>query len=260
MISSSARRATGCTPTVDVDVTVSYDFAGTTAIVTGGARGIGRAVAGRLTGSGSDVWVLDIDPIGQSGVRSRAADVRSSTEVASFVEEVVSESGPVDVLVNSAGHLGGYMPFERLPPPDWRQILDVNLVGVLEISRQVVPHMRRARTGRIVNLGSLAGKQGLANLAVYSAASAGVIAFTKALAQELAGTGVRVNCVTPGPIDTTLITNLGSTVVEEMIERSPLRRLGTVDEVAELVVWLCSDACSFSTGAVFDVSGGRATY
>jgi 3-oxoacyl-[acyl-carrier protein] reductase len=120
--------------------------------------------------------------------------------------------------------------------------------------------MRKADRGRIVNMGSLAGKDGLANMPVYSAASAGVIAFTKALGRELADTGIRVNCITPGPIATDLILDLGAAVVERVIAMSPMKRLGTVEEVAELVLWLCSDACSFSTGAVFDISGGRAAY
>jgi NAD(P)-dependent dehydrogenase (short-subunit alcohol dehydrogenase family) len=120
--------------------------------------------------------------------------------------------------------------------------------------------MRHADVGRIVNMGSLAGKDGLANMSVYSAASAGVVAFTKALGRELADTQIRVNCVTPGPIETNLILDLGPEVVQRLIAASPMKRLGTVDEVADLVLWLCSEACSFSTAAVFDVSGGRASY
>ena len=131
-----------------------------------------------------------------------------------------------------------------------------NLVGVLEVSRRTIPYLRAAGWGRIVTVGSLAGKHGLPNMSVYSATSAGVIAFTKALAQELADTGILVNCVTPGPIDTELITRLAPRVVESMIASSPLKRLGTAAEVAELVVWLCSPAASFRTGAVFDLSGG----
>jgi 2-dehydro-3-deoxy-L-rhamnonate dehydrogenase (NAD+) len=134
------------------------------------------------------------------------------------------------------------------------------LGGVLEVSRQVLPYMRRTGRGHIVNMGSLAGKEGLPNLAAYSAASAGVITFTKALAKDVADTEIRVNCVAPGPIATDLIKALGPAVVDSMIAKSPMRRLGTVDEVTELVMWLCSDASSFNTGGVFDMSGGRATY
>lgn len=239
---------------------VTYDLSGATAIVTGGARGIGRAVAARLAGSGSNVWVLDVDPVEQDDVRSQAVDITNAEQVAAAVEDILAANNGIDILVNSAGRLGAFMPFERLPRTEWRPILDANLTGVFEVCRQVVPHMRRAGSGRIVNMGSLAGKHGLPSLAVYSAASAGVIAFTKALAQELVDTGVRINCVAPGPIDTTLITGLGPEVVKAMIEDSPMNRLGDVDEVAELVVWLCSEAASFSTGAVFDISGGRAAY
>jgi len=162
--------------------------------------------------------------------------------------------------MNSAGYLGAYAPFETVTPEDQRRIVEVNLVGTMEVCRHVLPHMRRAGHGRIVNMGSLAGKEGLFHLSVYSAASAGVIAFTKALAKDLAETKILVNCVAPGPIHTDLIMALGRDVVEDMIASSPLKRLGKVDEVAELIVWLCSEACSFNTGAVFDMSGGRATY
>lgn len=162
--------------------------------------------------------------------------------------------------MDGAARLGSYMPFEALERDDWQRIMATNLFGVFEVCRQVIPPMRHAGWGRVVNFGSLAGKHGLPSLSVYSAASAGVIAFTKALAQELADTEIRVNSVAPGPIATDLILQLESQVVESMIASSPLKRLGTAAEVAELVAWLCSDACSFTTGAVFDVSGGRAAY
>jgi NAD(P)-dependent dehydrogenase (short-subunit alcohol dehydrogenase family) len=132
--------------------------------------------------------------------------------------------------------------------------------GLFEVTRKILPLMQRAGRGRIVNMGSLAGKEGLPNLATYSAASAGVIAFTKALSREVCETNIRVNCVAPAPIDTDLVSGLGETVVNEMINASPLKRLGSVDEVAAMVLWLCSAASAFSTGAVFDVSGGRAPY
>ena len=136
----------------------------------------------------------------------------------------------------------------------------MNLIGMLEVTRAVIPHMRRWGGGRIVNMASLAGKEGLAKLAVYSAASAGVIAFTKALGREIADSGIFVNCVAPGPIDTDMIRGLGSEAVKAMIGDSPLKRLGAADEVAHMVAWLCSDASRFNTGAVFDMSGGRARY
>jgi NAD(P)-dependent dehydrogenase (short-subunit alcohol dehydrogenase family) len=239
---------------------VTYDLAGRVAVVAGGAGEIGGEIADKLQRSGARVWVLDLGPIDRAGVTSLEVDVTDRQQVETALARIVGEAGSIEILVNSAGYLGGYGTFELLPPADWPRIVGVNLMGVLEICRAVVPHMRRTGWGRIVNIGSLAGKHGLPNMAVYSAASAGVIAFTKALAQEVAETDIRVNCVTPGPIATNLITRLGPAVVEKMIAASPMHRLGTVAEVADLVLWLCSDACSFTTGAIFDVSGGRAAY
>lgn len=238
----------------------SYDLSGTIALVTGGAGGIGRAVVERLERAGSQVWVWDLALTERDASRSLAVDVTKPDQIATGIATIVDETGRIDILVNSVGYLGDYGPFERSSSPDWKRIVDANLMGVFEVCHQVVPQMRRTGWGRIVNMGSLAGKHGLADLSVHSAASAGVIAFTKALARELADTEIRVNSVAPGPIETDLINRLGPEVVESMIASSPMGRLGTVDEVAELIVWLCSDACSFTTGAVFDVSGGRATY
>jgi len=231
------------------------------AVVTGGSGGIGSAVAERLASTGAEVWVFDVDiDDDEPGARRLRVDVTDPDQVAAAVGRVVDESGGLHCVVHCAGYLGAYGPFEDLPTQEWPRIISTNLIGVLEVARHTVPHLRAAGWGRIVTLGSLAGKHGLPQLSVYSAASAGVIAFTKALAQELADTGIRVNCVTPGPIDTELITRLDRSVVDAMIAASPLKRLGTAGEVAELVVWLCSNAASFSTGAVFDVSGGRAVY
>ena len=170
------------------------------------------------------------------------------------------DGSDIDILVNDAGWLGSYKPFEEFDPAEWQRILQVNLLGTFEVTHQVLPLMRRAGKGRIVNMGSLAGKEGLPSLAAYSAASAGVIAFTKALSREVSDTNIRVNCIAPGPIDTRLIRDLGNETVDAMISASPLRRLGDPREVAALVVWLCSDASAFNTGAIFDMSGGRARY
>ncbi|RWA67580.1 MAG: SDR family oxidoreductase [Mesorhizobium sp.] len=239
---------------------VTYDFAGKTAIVTGGSRGIGRAVAAHLARSGADVWIWDADPVPADGIRNQTVDVTKAGDIKAALTEIVAGTGRIDILVNNAGYLGPYHGFETFDPAEWQRIIGVNLLGTFEVTHQVLPVMRQAGRGRIVNMGSLAGKEGLPNLAAYSAASAGVIAFTKALSREVCDTGIRVNCVAPGPIDTDLIRRLGNKVVSDMIGASPLKRLGAVDEVAALVLWLCSDASSFNTGAVFDMSGGRARY
>jgi len=241
-------------------MTVAYDLSSKTAVVTGGAKGIGRAIAERLARAGARVWVWDISACALDGISSLVVDVTDPDQIATAVGQTLNQNSTIDVLVNDAGYLGAYQPFERFKSDECRRIVEVNLFGVFEVCRQVLPHMRGTGKGHIVNMGSLAGKEGLPNLAAYSAASAGVIAFTKALAKELADTAIRVNCIAPGPISTDLIKDLGPRVVDSMIASSPMKRLGTVDEVAELAVWLCSDVCSFNTGAVFDMSGGRATY
>jgi 2-dehydro-3-deoxy-L-rhamnonate dehydrogenase (NAD+) len=242
------------------DMAIRYDFAGRTPVVTGAAGGIGRRTTERLRDAGAQVWMWDLAPIQVADIPSCAVDVRDRDQVAAALGEVVEQTGGIDILVNCVGLLGGFRPFEHHQSQDFQEIIGTNLIGVLEVCAQVVLHLRRSAMGRIVNLGSLAGKDGLANMPVYSAASAGVIAFTKALGRELAETPIRVNCVAPGPIETGLILDLGAEVVERLVTVSPMKRLGSVDEVAELILWLCSDACTFSTGVVFDISGGRATY
>jgi NAD(P)-dependent dehydrogenase (short-subunit alcohol dehydrogenase family) len=239
---------------------VSYDLSGRIALVTGGAGGIGRAVVEQLGRAGAEVWVWDLAGDRPDGPRSQVVDVTNIDVVAKGIAGIIETSGRIDIVVNCVGYLGPYGPFLKSVPDDWGRILEANLRGVLTVCHEVVPYMLQNGTGRIVNLGSLAGKHGLPDLAVYSGASAGVIAFTKALGRELADTSIRVNAVAPGPIATELIHRLGSAVEASMIDSSPVRRLGTVDEVAAVILWLCSDAPSFTTGAVFDVSGGRAAY
>lgn len=237
---------------------VEYDFSGQTAIVTGGARGIGRAIAKGLADAGADVWIWDMDPVPLNGAQVVAVDVTRRDQIAGALAAMAGRR--IDILVNDAGYLGPHLPFERLDPAEWQRVVQVNLLGLFEVTHQVLPRMRESGKGRIVNMGSLAGKEGLPCLAVYSAASAGVIAFTKALAREANDVDIRINCVTPGPTDTRMIRDLGNGAVDAMIDASPLGRLGHPDEIAALALWLCSDACTFSTGAVFDVSGGRARY
>jgi 3-oxoacyl-[acyl-carrier protein] reductase len=237
-----------------------YDLAGRNAIVTGGARGIGRAIARLLAESGASVWIWDVDPVPVEGCTTQRVDVTRSEDIDAALMDVLALASRLDILVNDAGYLGKATPFAEHSAGDWQRILAVNLAGTMQVAQAVVPHMRRSGGGRIVNLGSLAGKEGLPGIAAYSAASGGVIAFTKALAREVIADNIFVNCVAPGPIDTGMIRNLGPDIVDRMIADSPMKRLGAAEEVAHLVAWLCSNASRFNTGAVFDMSGGRARY
>ena len=239
----------------------SYDLAGRAAIVTGGGGTLGRAITERLVASGCRVWIWDKEKLLElPGARSVLVDVTDSVQITNAMSQVMDHESRVDILINSVGYLGKAQAFNLHDPSDWQQIVQVNLVGILLVTRIVLPYMLRFGGGRIINMGSLAGKEGLPGLAAYSAASAGVIAFTKALAREVVGNGILVNCVAPGPIDSEMISNLGPDEVQRMIGDSPMKRLGSPDEVAHLVAWLCSDASRFNTGAVFDMSGGRARY
>jgi len=237
----------------------AYDLRGRQAIVTGGANGIGRAIVERFVESGAKVRVWDAVEATTTGATADVVDVTRPDALQAALARMPATTR-IDILVNCAGYLGTAEPFDGHAASDWRRIIDINLVGTLLVTQAVLPHMIAAGGGRIVNLGSLAGKEGLAGLAAYSAASAGVIAFTKALGRELAAHKVFVNCIAPGPIDTRMIRGLGDATVARMIGASPMQRLGSADEVAHLAAWLCSDASRFNTGAVFDMSGGRATY
>lgn len=239
---------------------VNYDFSGRVAIVTGGAIGIGEAIVKRLKASGAQVWVWDLSRGALDGVHYQTVDVTDAAQIAQATGEIVKAAKGIDIVINNAGIVGVSSPVTELDPQDWRRILDVNLTGVFEVSRHTVPHLVRSACGRMVNVGSIAGKEGTPNISAYSAAKAGVMAFTKSLAKELAGTSVRVNSIAPAAVETAILKQMAPDVVATMIAKSPMKRLGTVDEIAALVMWLCSDACSFSTGAVFDISGGRATY
>jgi 2-dehydro-3-deoxy-L-rhamnonate dehydrogenase (NAD+) len=237
----------------------SYDLHGKYAIVTGGAKGIGRAIAELLMASGATVRIWDANPANVPGAASDIVDITDPAAIEATLARLPHPGQP-DILVNNAGYLGKTQSFVTHPAEDWQRIVAVNLMGTLRVTQAIVPRMLRAGHGRIVNMGSLAGKEGLATLAAYSAASAGVIAFTKALSRELVGHNIFVNCVAPGPIDTDMIRNLGADAVSTMIADSPIKRLGFTSEVAHLVAWLCTDASRFNTGAVFDMSGGRARY
>lgn len=238
----------------------SYDLSGKAALVTGGANGIGRAIVRRLFDSGAKVHVWDILPAEIDGVSSQVIDVSDPVQVASAVERLVASGMRIEILVNSAGCLGQLQPFESQDPTQWHRIIAVNLMGTMNVLQAMLPHMLEWGGGRIVNMGSMAGKEGLEGFAAYAAASGGVVALTKAIGRELVGRNIYVNCVAPAFIDTGMIRALGEEQVEAIRRSSPAKRLGDPAEVAHLVAWLCSDASRFNAGAVFDVSGGRARY
>lgn len=230
------------------------------AVVTGGAKGIGRAVADRLERDGLSPVVWDLARP-EPGTRPYIpCDVANEADVAAATAETEARHGPIAVLVNNAGLTGPSTSVAETPLEQWQKVQAVNLTGTFLCSRIVAAAMLPRGFGRIVNIASLAGKEGTPTLAAYSAAKAGVIALTKAHGKELAGTGVLVNAVAPAAIETDLLQQMSEQTVATMVAKSPLGRLGTVDELAELVAWLASERCSFSTGAVFDLSGGRATY
>ena len=220
------------------------DFANRTAVITGGAAGIGFAIAERLATSGATVSVWDRDP---------AALARAAQDAGRAL-------GRIDVLVCSAGITGPNTTVWDYPVDAWRQVIDVNLNGLFYCNRAIVPAMMKNDYGRIVNIASVAGKEGNPNASAYSASKAGVIGLTKSLGKELAKTGIRVNCVTPAAVRTAIFDQMSQQHIDFMLSKIPLGRFGQVEEIAALVAWLCSEECSFSTGAVFDVSGGRATY
>ena len=228
-------------------------FQGKRAVVTGGLSGIGEAVANRIKAEGGSVVVWDM----QGGIRTDISDWGS---VQAAAAETVKQLGGIDILVNSAGIAGPTVPVTELKIEDWHRIVSINLNGTFFTNRAVVPHMVAQDYGRIVNIASIAGKEGNPNASAYSASKAGVIGFTKSLAKELAKTNVTVNSVTPAAVRTPIFDQMSQQHIDFMLSKIPMGRLGKVDEVANLVCWLASEECSFSTGAVFDVSGGRATY
>lgn len=233
----------------------AIDLRGKTALLTGGCGGIGVAVNERMSASGAMVVTWDLAEASDDRV-----DVASEEAVDAAMERFLARHGHLDILVNCAGITGPNQPIERYSLADWRRTLDVNLTSTFLCCRAAVPAMRQRNAGRIVNLASIAGKEGNAMMTAYSAAKGAVIALTKALAKELADTEVRVNCVAPAVIATDLIKQMSPETYATVIAKIPLGRPGRPDEVAALIAWLASDECSFSTGACFDLSGGRATY
>ncbi|MDP3738478.1 MAG: SDR family NAD(P)-dependent oxidoreductase [Hyphomonadaceae bacterium] len=242
-------------------------FAGRAAIVTGGASGLGRATARRLIAEGARVslWDLDGDMLGESQEATGAehfvaVDVADPAAVAAAASQSQAALGRVDILVTSAGITGATAPVHEYPLESWRRVIDVNLNGIFYCCREIVPLMLANGYGRIVNVASVAGKEGNPNASAYSASKAGVIGFTKSLGKELATKGVLVNCITPATFESPILDQLPPSQVEYMRSRIPMGRLGEAQESAALVCWLVSDECSFSTAATFDTSGGRTTY
>ena len=229
------------------------DFAGKTAIVTGGAQGIGAAIVERLRASGARVQIWDLDG-------SPSVDVSDPASVETATRNALKELGKFDVLVNNAGIAGLNKPTVDYPVQEWERVLRVNLTSQFLCCRALAPYMVKAGYGRIVNIASIAGKDGNPNAVAYSASKAGVISLTKSLGKELAQTGVLVNCVTPAAAKTAIFDQMTEAHINYMLSKIPMNRFVHVDEIAALVCWLASEDCSFSTGAVFDISGGRATY
>jgi 3-oxoacyl-[acyl-carrier protein] reductase len=243
------------------------DFSGRAAVVTGGAAGIGLAVAQRLASGGASVALWDRDATALAAAKQaqgfahvEAFDVADATAVERATRSTVAALKRIDVLVCSAGITGPNATVSAYPVEEWRRVFDVNVHGLFYCNRAVVPGMQQHDYGRIVNIASVAGKEGNPNASAYSASKAAVIGLTKSLGKELAKTNIRVNCVTPAAVRTAIFDQMTQQHIDFMLSKIPLGRFGTVDEIAALVCWLASEECSFSTGAVFDLSGGRATY
>ena len=248
----------------------TIDLNGRRAIVTGGAQGLGRAIAERLQASGASVYVWDFDAAAMRHAQADwpgggpagwiEVDVSDPDAVEAALRETQASAAGIDIVVNNAGISGPNMTTWEYPVDDWRRVIDIDLNGPYLVCRAVVPQMKDAAYGRIVNIASVAGKEGNANAPAYSAAKGGLIALTKSLGKELAGSGVLVNCVTPAAVETRIFDQMTQAHIDMMRSKIPMGRFGLPEEIAAMVAWLCSEDCSFSTGGVFDLSGGRATY
>jgi NAD(P)-dependent dehydrogenase (short-subunit alcohol dehydrogenase family) len=245
-----------------------FELTGQTAIVTGAATGIGEAIARRLAAAGATVAVADLDTAGGGAVAESLGngsfplrmDIAGSEAVRTAVAEVISRTGRVDILVNNAGIAGRAAPLWEQTDEDWQQIIAVNLTGVFNCCRAVIQHMRERKYGRIVNIASIAGKEGNPNMTGYSSTKAAVIGFTKSLAKEVATDGICVNAVAPAVVRTRILDQLTEAQIDYMTQRIPMRRTGRPEEIAAVVHFLASPDCSFVTGQCYDASGGRATY
>ena len=243
------------------------DLGGRVAVVTGGARGIGLAVAHRAAVSGATLALWDMDPDALAvaaaslpGATTHALDLTDEAAVRAAAADTISAHGRIDILVNNAGITGGNAPTWKLPAAEWRRVVEVNLIAPFLVCSAVLPGMVDAGYGRVVNIASVAGKEGNPNASHYSASKAGLIALTKSLGKELAQSGVLVNCVTPAAAKTAIFDQMTETQINYMLSKIPMGRFVQVDEIAALVAWLMSEDCSFSTAGVFDITGGRATY
>jgi len=245
-----------------------FDLTGQTAIVTGAATGIGEAIGRRLAAAGATVAVADLDVAGARSVADTMGngafpvqiDIAKSDSVAKAVAEVLARTGRIDILVNNAGIAGRAAPLWEQTDDDWQQIVAVNLTGVFHCCRAVIQHMRERKYGRIVNIASIAGKEGNPNMTGYSSTKAAVIGFTKSLGKEVATEGICVNAVAPAVVRTRILDQLTDAQIDYMTQRIPMRRTGKPEEIAAVVHFLASPDCSFVTGQCYDASGGRATY
>ena len=243
------------------------DLEGRTAVVTGGGQGIGLAVAKRLVASGAKVAIWDVNAQAAEaaaaqlpGVSAICVDIADVSSVAAALEATGARLGHIDILVNSAGIAGPNHRLADYPDEDWRRVVEINLIGTFNVNKALVPGMEARGYGRIVNIASIAGKEGNPNASAYSAAKAGVIALTKSLGKELAGRNIAVNCITPAAARTPIFDQMKQEHIDYMLSKIPRGRFLEVDEVASMVAWLVSEENSFTTGAAFDLSGGRATY
>lgn len=248
---------------------VKHDFSGRVAVITGGAKGIGLATAQRMARDGASVCLWDMDGDRLAKVAGEFDADKVMTQVVNIVDEAsvgvaaqaaADRFGGIDILLNSAGIAGPNFTIWEYPVDEWRKVIDVDLNGTFMTCRAVVPYMLKKDYGRIVNIASIAGKEGNPNAAPYSAAKAAVIGLTKSLGKELAKTGITANCITPAAVRTEIFDQISQEHIDYMLSKIPMNRFGTVEEMASLIAWLSSEECSFSTGAVFDISGGRATY